>query len=81
MNAQLINPWALLALLSAKGAGGRWQRLRGRLAEQLAYRRALAELEQLDDRELADLDLSRADFPMIAREHAARAARVGRAAA
>jgi uncharacterized protein YjiS (DUF1127 family) len=82
MNAELINPLALLALVHGEdGKAGWWQRLRLWLAEQVAYRRALAELEQLDNRELADLDLNRADFPLIARQHAARRMRERGAAA
>jgi uncharacterized protein YjiS (DUF1127 family) len=82
MNAELINPLALLALVHGEeGEAGWWQRLRLRFAEEVAYHQALAELEQLDHRELADLDLSPADFPLIAREHAAREMRDRRAAA
>lgn len=37
---------------------------------QLRYRQALVELSRLDDRDLDDLALDRADFPELARRHA-----------
>jgi len=43
---------------------GRWIR------RQLGYRRALNELKRLDDRDLEDLDLARANFPALAWRHA-----------
>ena len=36
----------------------------------IRYSRALDELHRLDDRELADLNLARADFPELAWRHA-----------
>ena len=47
-----------------------WARL------QLRYSRALAELRRLDQRDLDDLNLGRADLPMLARLHAEGAAPV-----
>jgi uncharacterized protein YjiS (DUF1127 family) len=38
--------------------------------EELRYRQALRELRQLDDRDLDDLALGRADLPGLARQHA-----------
>ena len=37
---------------------------------RISYRRALDELRRLDDRDLDDLDLARADFPELAWRHA-----------
>jgi uncharacterized protein YjiS (DUF1127 family) len=37
---------------------------------QIRYERALHELHRLDDRDLNDLDLARADFPALAWRHA-----------
>lgn len=37
---------------------------------KIKYRRALNELHRLDDRDLDDLDLARADFPAFAWRHA-----------
>ena len=37
---------------------------------QIRYRRALDELRRLDDRDLDDLNLARADFPELAWRHA-----------
>ena len=46
----------------------------GRLAlwarQRIRYRRALNELYRLDDRDLDDLGLARADFPALAWRHA-----------
>lgn len=41
---------------------------------QLRYRQALVELGRLDDRDLDDLALDRADFPELARRHVLGAA-------
>jgi uncharacterized protein YjiS (DUF1127 family) len=38
--------------------------------EQIRYRRALHQLRQLDDRDLDDIDLARADLPELAWRHA-----------
>jgi uncharacterized protein YjiS (DUF1127 family) len=38
--------------------------------EELRYRQALRELRQLDNRDLDDLALGRADLPGLARQHA-----------
>jgi uncharacterized protein YjiS (DUF1127 family) len=40
------------------------------LAEGARYRRALRELRQVDDQDLDDLALGRADLPRLARQHA-----------
>jgi uncharacterized protein YjiS (DUF1127 family) len=37
---------------------------------RISYRRALEELHRLDDRDLDDLNLARADFPELAWRHA-----------
>jgi uncharacterized protein YjiS (DUF1127 family) len=37
---------------------------------RIRYRRALDELHRLDDRDLDDLNLARADFPELAWRHA-----------
>ncbi len=79
MNVQLINPAALIAMLtSSHGSGGRdkvlWWKLRARVAEEIRYRRALRELRRLDDRDLYDLYLGRGDLPGLARRHAREAA-------
>jgi uncharacterized protein YjiS (DUF1127 family) len=39
-------------------------------SEELRYRQALRELQRLDDRDLDDLALGRADLPGLARQHA-----------
>jgi uncharacterized protein YjiS (DUF1127 family) len=41
-----------------------------RARQRIRYRRALHELRRLDDRDLDDLDLARADFPELAWRHA-----------
>jgi uncharacterized protein YjiS (DUF1127 family) len=41
---------------------------------RIRYRRALYELHRLDDRDLEDLDLARADLPELAWRHATGAA-------
>lgn len=43
-------------------------------AERRAYREAVFELEQLSERDLADIGIARADIPSVAR-NAAKAAR------
>jgi uncharacterized protein YjiS (DUF1127 family) len=40
------------------------------LREQLRYRRAMRELNALEDAMLEDIGVSRADFPALARRHA-----------
>lgn len=47
--------------------------LREHRRRQAAYRRTYDELIRLDDRDLADLGISRADIPDIAREAALKA--------
>ena len=42
-----------------------------RALARLRYQRALAQLNQLDSRDLADLDLARSDLPALAHRHAA----------
>ena len=48
--------------------------LLGRLAlrarRRVRYHRALRELRRLDDRDLDDIDIARADFPALAWRHA-----------
>jgi uncharacterized protein YjiS (DUF1127 family) len=80
MNVQLVNPTSVLDLFASSaaaepksrlGLAPAWARqLRARHDEKLRYRRALHELNQLDDRELDDLDLARADLPALAWRHA-----------
>jgi uncharacterized protein YjiS (DUF1127 family) len=80
MNVELVNPTSVLGLFATSDAAGpkprqwlapAWARqLRARLDEKLRYRRALHELHQLDDRELDDLDLARADLPALTWRHA-----------
>ena len=55
-------------LSNLAGAVGRW------CGEQLRYRQALTTLHQLDDADLDDIGIARADFPMLARRHASDAA-------
>ena len=38
--------------------------------QQVRYQRALRELHRLDDRDLDDIDVARADFPELAWRHA-----------
>jgi uncharacterized protein YjiS (DUF1127 family) len=48
-----------------------WLRLAARwIRERISYRSAMEELRQLDDRDLDDLNLERADFPGLADRHA-----------
>lgn len=56
------------SLSKLAGAVGRWY------GEQLSYRRALNRLRQLDDADLDDIAIARADLPMLARRHASGAA-------
>jgi uncharacterized protein YjiS (DUF1127 family) len=80
MNAELINPIALLDCFSAspadrhEGVVGRsrrlWRNVTSRLREELRYRRALMTLNRLDDRDLDDLNLGRGDLSVLARRHA-----------
>lgn len=80
MNVELVNPTLILGLFASSDAGKprssqplapAWARqVRANLDEKLRYRRALHELHQLDDRELDDLNLARADFPALAWRHA-----------
>lgn len=79
MNVELVNPTLVLGLFAQSNAAGpeprqwptpAWARqVRARFDEKLRYRRALHELHQLDDRELDDLDLARADLPALAWRH------------
>lgn len=58
--------WAgLMAALGAVAARARHQ-----AEEQSRYWRALRELRRLDDRDLDDLAIGRADLPEMARRHA-----------
>ena len=80
MNVELINPALVLGLFASSAAAepksGRrlaspWAgRLRARFRARLRYRRALHELHQLDDRELDDLNIARADLRALARRDA-----------
>ena len=76
MNVELVNPAALITTLAgpdsdgSHGGGALWRRLRARAAEEVRYRRALRELNRLDDRDLDDLNLGRGDLPGLARCHA-----------
>jgi uncharacterized protein YjiS (DUF1127 family) len=76
MNVELVNPTSILGMFAHSDAARlkprqwpapAWARqVRARLDQKLRYRRALHELHQLDDRELDDLDLARADLPALA---------------
>jgi uncharacterized protein YjiS (DUF1127 family) len=46
------------------------RRIRARAGAAIRYRRALRELRRLDDRDLDDLGIGRADLPELARRHA-----------
>ena len=80
MNVELVNPTSVLRLFEGSNAArrqrGHWRppvwakQLGARLGEEIRYQRALYELHQLDDRDLDDLDLARADLPALARRHA-----------
>jgi uncharacterized protein YjiS (DUF1127 family) len=80
MNVELMNPMSVLRLFERSNAArpqpSHWRppvwakHLGARLGEEIRYRRALRELHQLDDRDLDDLDLARADLPALARQHA-----------
>lgn len=52
----------------AAASEGAVARLRAAWADWRLYRRTLAELEALSDRDLADLGLFRQDLPAVARE-------------
>jgi uncharacterized protein YjiS (DUF1127 family) len=54
-----IHPFVKLARQARAWAG-----------EELRYRQAQRELQRLDDRDLDDLALGRADLPGLARQHA-----------
>ena len=45
-------------------------RVRARAGAAIRYRLALRELRRLDDRDLDDLNIGRADLPELARRHA-----------
>ena len=80
MNVELINPAGVRRLFDDNGIGAQtheprpsvsWiERLRSRVGEAIRFQRALHLLRQLDQRDLDDLDLARADFPALARRHA-----------
>ena len=53
-------------------------RIGARTGELIRYLRALHQLRRLDDRDLDDLDLARADFPELAYRHAIGAEPVAR---
>lgn len=48
--------------------------LRDWARERIRYAQALRELRRLDDRDLDDIDIARADFPALAQRHAIGAA-------
>ena len=76
MNVELVNPMSVFRLFERSDAArlqpSHWRtpawakQLWARLGEEIRYRRALHELHQLDNRDLDDLDLARADFPALA---------------
>jgi uncharacterized protein YjiS (DUF1127 family) len=80
MNVELFRPASVLGLFASSDAARgnsrprpapAWARqVRARLDQKRRYRRALRELNRLDDRELDDLDLARADLPALASRHA-----------
>ena len=61
---------ALLAALAGATRLPLWRRLADRVREEWHYFRALRELNRLDQRDLDDLALGRADLPELARTHA-----------
>jgi uncharacterized protein YjiS (DUF1127 family) len=67
-----------LAALPAEADAGFFGKLILRARRQIRYHQALRELRRLDDRDLDDLDLARADFPELARRHATGAEPVAR---
>ncbi len=77
MTNALINPLALLGLFRRQQSGGPSlsERFWAWRDKEVAFYKALAELEQIDDREAADLGVNGADFPFMAREHARRVMR------
>jgi uncharacterized protein YjiS (DUF1127 family) len=58
--------------------GGPFDKLLLWARRRISYRRALEELHRLDDRDLDDLNLARADFPALAWRHATGAEPVAR---
>ena len=59
---------------SVEAEGGIPGKLARWIRQQIRYNQALRELNQLDDRDLDDLNLARADFPALAWRHATGAA-------
>jgi uncharacterized protein YjiS (DUF1127 family) len=80
MNVELVNPVLIPRLFGHSDAAGperrQWRprpwakRMRASFDEELRHRGALKELRQLDDRDLDDLDVTRADLAALARHHA-----------
>jgi uncharacterized protein YjiS (DUF1127 family) len=80
MNVELVNPMSVFGLFersdAARPQSSQWRtpawvkQLWARRGEQIRYQRALHQLHQLDDRDLDDLDIARADFPALAGRHA-----------
>jgi len=78
MSAELINPYAVLAMLSGRDVGDEWRvsgrgllaRLKARLAEERRFHRNLAELNRLSQAELDELDISPDAIRDLARQHA-----------
>jgi uncharacterized protein YjiS (DUF1127 family) len=76
MNVELVNPMSVFRLFERSDAARLqlshrrtpvWaKQLRARLGEQIRSRRALNQLHRLDDRDLDDFDIARADFPALA---------------
>jgi uncharacterized protein YjiS (DUF1127 family) len=60
----------LAARRGGTSGGSLLQRLSGWFAEQRRYRRTLAELSTLTDRELDDIGLTRGDLEFVARRSA-----------
>lgn len=61
---------------SSAGRGLR-QRLTDWLRYQRAYHQAMDELQRLDDRDLDDINIARADFPLLADRHARQQVQAG----
>ena len=61
-----LGSWSGIASLLGKLAS----RMRQGVGEEIRYRRALRELRHLDDRDLEDLAIGRADLPGMAGRHA-----------
>lgn len=67
MSTQTLNAYHATAAETGL-PGGLFARVMAWIDERRRYRRTLAELSQLTDRELEDIGISRADIGTIARE-------------